>query len=195
MMRSSPTSSSGNSSRDDISSPSRDSLSSHTLPLTDDDEENASLHHIRSNSGVSPPTTDESQYYRIQQQQKMGAVDYQRLQQQQLLYQYQYQFALQQQHMYMLSQQSPTTGYFPSTASHVSSQENKNHRRHSTSNTSQHRGGKPPIKLSNTDLRRKAEMLKHQAESNYRNQQYQQMQQLATPPVIKSNTRRPTYNV
>lgn len=211
-----------NSSVDDISTPSRGSMSSNTLPLTDEDEvadttPTAPLHHIHHNNYTPPHTATDGGLYNgpqpklpyIPNTNMVDPMYYQRYQQyqQQLQYQIQYQQALalqqhqqQQQQLYMLSQ-SPNRFYAPgmmedpAAMSHFS-------RRHSGGYAPQHGKSSGGHKMSKTDMRRREEMLRSSNEAMHRlppppqkQAMYYQQPLPFTPPIMKSNIRRPSYNL
>lgn len=190
-------------------------MSSNTLPLTDEDEVDpaptAPLHHIRSNSWALP-ASDSSLYNGSQQKtpyiQNANMIDpmyYQRYQQyqQQLQYQIQYQQALalqhqQQQQMYMFSQ-NPKGFYPPSVMEDPASMPHTN-KRHSGGYSQQQGKSNGGHKMSRTDIRRREEMMRSSNESKHRLPPQQQAmyyhQPLPfTPSIMKSNTRRPSYNL
>lgn len=210
-----------NSSVDDISTPSRGSMSSNTLPLTDEDEvvdstPTAPLHHIHNNNYTPIHTATDSGQYNgpqpkppyVQNTNMIDPMYYQRYQQyqQQLQYQIQYQQALalqqqqQQQQLYMLSQ-SPNGFYSPGMMEDPAAMAHFN-KRHSGGYASPHGKSSGSHKMSKTDMRRREEMLRSSNEAMHRlpppSQQqamYYQQPLPFTPPIMKSNSRRPSYNL
>jgi type II secretory pathway pseudopilin PulG len=138
---------------------------------------------------------------------------YQRLQQYQYQQQLQYQQAIalqQQQQLYLLSQ-NPGAFFPPTTRVIEESTQPYNGKRHSSGQSYNHKQsrGHHHGKVSNTDLRRRAEMLRNSTESINRiipsqnTAVYYNTQQPLTPPVMRNGTsnnnnnngRRLSYNI
>lgn len=203
--------------RDDISTPSRGSNSSHISPLTDEDEAPSPTQHQRiRNINAIPPIKDEYIYHRPPQSKQntnsnnrpmsMNMIDpihYQRMQlyQSQLQYQQQIQYqqamALQQQQNLYLLSQSPSA-FFPPGARVIDDYTSPPRiKRHSTGHTSPSgKGHKHHNIMNSTDARRRAEMMKNATDAANKKPSQYHSQPFHTP-VIKSNnhSRSPSRNI